>query len=186
MLKFSSDDHFQPASFTKMTLHAFIEYLKYRWRAKSRHGVHSPFVYDLVEHVLLEKGNIDWAYIIEYRSLPLSYENLASRLAAYYGYRAIVFLPGKSGAIIPSQVDMLLLDRSIHPKWGAMLEEHFPLLNNEGVVLATDIHRTRAHTTAWKKLCTDPKVRVSIDLYGIGLLFFNQQFKVPQHFTLKY
>ena len=48
-----------------MTLHAIIQYITYRWKAESRHGIHSPFVYDLIEqclqsqrqHALLEKLN---------------------------------------------------------------------------------------------------------------------------------
>lgn len=29
-----------------------VEYIKYRWNAKGRHGIHSPFVYDLVDKCL--------------------------------------------------------------------------------------------------------------------------------------
>lgn len=29
-----------------------VEYIKYRWKAKGRHGIHSPFVYDLMDKCL--------------------------------------------------------------------------------------------------------------------------------------
>jgi hypothetical protein len=34
-------------------MHRFIQYLRYRLKAKSRHGIHSPFVYALVDQCLL-------------------------------------------------------------------------------------------------------------------------------------
>ncbi len=40
-----------------MTFHAAIEYLKYRLKAQNRHGVHSPFAYELNEQVLNKTGS---------------------------------------------------------------------------------------------------------------------------------
>jgi hypothetical protein len=43
-----------------VTLHAIIEYLKYRIKAKGRHGTHSPFVYALVDQVLSAQSPISF------------------------------------------------------------------------------------------------------------------------------
>jgi len=35
-------------------------------------------------------------------------------------------------------------------------------------------------------MCANEEVRMSIDLYGTGLLFFKQSFKEKQHFVLQH
>lgn len=48
-----------------------LEYIKYRWNAKGRHGIHSPFVYDFVDDCVRTKvGSEDLKYL----------ENLFSKL----------------------------------------------------------------------------------------------------------
>ena len=169
-----------------MTLHAFVEFLKYKWNSKSRHGIHSPFVYNLIEHVLLDKGEIDRAYIVEYPSLPLAYENLISRLAVYYGFKTVLFLPLSDDTVLPLQADLLLLSETVPAQWTRITDEYSYLIKNESAVVVVGIHKTNEHSKAWTKLCADPKVRMSIDVYGIGLLFFKQEFRKQQHFILKY
>ena len=169
-----------------MILHPFTAYLEYRWKAKGLHGTHSPFVYDLIDHVLLNKELIDQAYLVEYPSLALRYENLLSRVAAYYEYHDILYLPSKHKHVINTHADMLLLNDTQPLQWGSLLDQYFSLLDNKGAVAVTGIHKTPEHTKQWLKLCTHHKVRISIDVYGIGLLFFREEFKEPQHFILKY
>jgi len=53
------------------TWHALKTYIKYRKQAKTRHGVHSPFVFDFVENVLHNKAHIPG-------------EDLPERIATYY------------------------------------------------------------------------------------------------------
>jgi len=165
-----------------MTLHSFIEYLKYKWKAKSRHGVHSPFVYDLIDHVLLDKGYIKKEDVIKCPAVALKYENLICRIAVYYNYRDIVQIPVVAES---KTVDMLLINGKPN-EWPTLLNEHLHLLKNESVVVITNIHNTTAHSTAWKKIIAHDNVRMSIDLYEIGLLFFKEEFKEKQHFVLKY
>ena len=170
-----------------MSLHAFIEYLKYKWNAKGRHGVHSPFVYDLIDHVLLDHGPISREYIVEYPSLPLHYENMISRLAAYYNYQHIFCLPQpKENVSIVSGADLLLFSETVPLQWISMFDQYFSLLKPQGIVIVSGIHKTAEHSKEWHKLHNDERVKMSIDLYETGLLFFKPEFKEQQHFILKY
>jgi len=164
-----------------MNLHSFTEYLKYSRKAKGRHGTHSPFVYALVEEVLQDKGPLKKQYNINCAGMELKYENLLSRIAAYYNYENIVCLPGTVNGL----ADMLVVHTE-SGEWAALLEQNLQWLKNESMVVITGIHKTAAHSTAWAKLTAYTEVRMSIDLYGMGLLLFRQEFKEKQHFILKY
>lgn len=48
-----------------MSFHTFIEYLKYRLKAKGRHGTHSPFVYAFVDQVLMDKSPVPFKEKLE-------------------------------------------------------------------------------------------------------------------------
>jgi hypothetical protein len=39
---------------------------------------------------------------------------------------------------------------------------------------------------AWEAVKENQSVMLSIDLFFIGLVFFNDQFKVKQHFTIRF
>ncbi len=61
-----------------MSLHSYLQYLKYKFTAKTRHGVHSPFVYRFVEEVLNDYASFD----------------TPAKLTAFFGAQNIHFIPG--------------------------------------------------------------------------------------------
>jgi len=49
-----------------------------------------------------------------------------------------------------------------------------------------DIHWSAEMEAAWSVIQEDPAVTLTIDLFFIGLVFINPDFKVKQHFTIRF
>lgn len=61
-----------------MSLYSYLQYLKHKFTAKTRHGVHSPYVYAFVEQVLNDYTSFD---------TPAKFNN-------FFGEGKIRYLPG--------------------------------------------------------------------------------------------
>lgn len=57
--------------------------------------------------------------------------------------------------------------------------------HNETVFIFDDIHWSVEMEEAWKTICADPEVHVSIDVFHFGLVFFRSQ-QVKEHFVLRW
>ncbi len=161
-----------------MSLYSLIAYLKYRRTAKGRHGTHSPFVYALVDEVLLAKGSNNPTGIFAPGKAGLSqkYVSLLNRIASYYRYSDVVLASEASGG----KHDMVLWDTKENN-----LDKLLPLVMEDGMIVVPNIYNTEADTTLWNTLRQNGSVRMSIDLFGVGLLLFRKEFKERQHFVLK-
>ncbi len=61
-----------------------------------------------------------------------------------------------------------------------------PNLHAGSMVIFDDIHWSAGMEKAWHDIKENSAVRLSIDLFFIGLVFFSDQFKVKQHFTIRF
>jgi predicted O-methyltransferase YrrM len=65
-------------------------------------------------------------------------------------------------------------------------EQLLPLTNEHSIVIFDDIHWSEGMEQAWQQVKEHPAVTLSIDLFFIGLVFFRRDFKVKQHFTVRF
>ena len=54
------------------------------------------------------------------------------------------------------------------------------------ILVFDDIHWSEDMEAAWKQLQDHPEVTLTIDLFFIGLVFINPDFKVKQHFVIRF
>jgi predicted O-methyltransferase YrrM len=54
------------------------------------------------------------------------------------------------------------------------------------ILVFDDIHWSSEMEEAWESIKKHPQVTLSIDLFFIGIVFLNPDFKVPQHFSIRF
>ncbi len=59
-------------------------------------------------------------------------------------------------------------------------------VNNYSMLIFDDIHWSTEMEEAWAYIKQHPAVTASIDLFFIGIVLFNKDFKVKQHFTIRF
>lgn len=59
-------------------------------------------------------------------------------------------------------------------------------INTSSILIFDDIHWSEEMEDAWKIIKSHSSVTLSIDLFFIGLVFFRKEFKIKQHFTIRY
>lgn len=171
-----------------MTLYETRQYLRYRWTAKGRHGTHSPFVYAFVEDMLLHTHNEDMLMknMLQY----FRFKNLSEYTLTPPAQPTVVFTKvqdtgtlQKTSGLSFNRLCILNADPAPVSK---QLEQYVADMQPHDVLLIKPLHKTEAHTQRWNELKDDPRVKLSIDLFSMGLLFFRDEFKEKQHFVLKY
>lgn len=83
--------------------------------------------------------------------------------------------------------DLLFIDGN-HRKEATLgyFESFLNKKNDQSIFILDDIHWSEGMEEAWQVIKEHPAVTLTIDLFFIGLVFFNPRFKVKQHFTIRF
>lgn len=86
-----------------------------------------------------------------------------------------------------STLDLLFVDGN-HRKEPTIRYFHsfLPKIHNDSIFIFDDIHWSQEMEEAWQHIQEDEHVTLSIDLFFVGIVFFKEEIKEKQHFTIRF
>ncbi len=151
-----------------MFRHCF-DYICHWLVSHSRHGTHSPFVYKLVDEVIYAYQ----ARVPERVSgiKPAKINALINRLLEFWLKE-------------PNEVrDYVLI--GAEENYLVAFNQLLPKTHQGTLCIFRGIYRNTAQRAAWKTLINRDEVKVSIDLYYIGLIFFREG-QAKENFKIRF
>ena len=120
-------------------------------------------------------------------------QQLAAQHFALLGRQNIQSFQGHFDAILPSvlaktsSVDLSYIDGNHrYAPTLSYFNQLLPKINNNSIFIFDDIHWSAEMEQAWREIKKHPSVTVSVDLFFMGLVFFRQEVKVPQHYAIRF
>lgn len=184
------------------------EKIKFYWQAKNAHGLHSPFVFDFYNALKKQAKSthfpseslLDFSkketriigvlqnHLKPNHALVVSSEeqelnNWNSFLAAeteVSSAKSLNELPLK-----PTIFDWIILSKSLVISRKEFFDKILPRLSNDTVVIIPHIHASKNAISQWESLREEKSVRLSMDVFFIGLLFFRKE-SAKQDFQLRF
>lgn len=159
----------------------WLRYLFFLFSSTNQHGVHSPFVYTLVTKGLYKKD--------KYTSMKSL--NTALKLLDYFKiseinlkdqnetFKALITEKFPNIGLDNNSESFIYLD-NLSDKNVLFLKE-LERFNNDTLIYINNINKNYAH---WQALITLEKIKVSIDTFHGGILFFRRE-QVKEHFKIR-
>lgn len=186
-----------------------IEFINYKWKAKGRHGIHSPFVYDLVDHcfhISLKKkiqGKINGTQKRNKKSLRLLLQlvqhhevcEMACNLHNFIDLEELLSDQELKCAVLPLSTLGIHALQNVSLVYFSMdntnathcadLQTFVMELNEQTLFVVDGIRKTVEIEKNWKKIISDDSIHFTVDMYTFGLLSKRPQ-QVKEHFVLRY
>ena len=158
------------------------------------YGIHSPWAFNIVRGVIYEKGNyLAYQPLQQQRQsskgeredkLMLRLANELQPTVGYYIGKDITFNYLKAGCktckylsqpmeeISKESLDILYIDS---PDFEIIAPHIVEKLSNKALLIVRDIRKNDARLKMWKALIAHPRIRVTFDLYEIGLAYTEER-----------
>jgi hypothetical protein len=153
--------------------HLIKSYIKFLLHSKNEHGVHSPFVYDLVTKCFYASQ-----FPIENSTYP-STNKLILKTLYYLNLKNCVRFDINQE--FNTTVDGLIVSGDSFNDFS--IEKIIPLCKNETCIFIENIHQSKAHEKFWKYLHQHETITCSIETFNLGFLFIRKEQK-KEHFII--
>lgn len=183
-----------------------INYLKFLSKSTNQHGVHSPFVYNLVTLCFYEKkkrkSHAALRTILKRSKthyLNTKSATLLNSTVRYLNYKK-VFVPHT----IPAEIEEIL-DANNSIEVSNTIQESetydfiytdltyqnaeqvlqlFSLIHNDSLLIINNIYNSPENLDFWQTVITHSAARVTIDTHSLGFVFFRKE-QVKEHFIIR-
>jgi len=168
-----------------------FNYFKYYFNASSGkgHGVHSPFVYSFIRSVLnIKELKQEANYSNKYRALVI-------RMVAYYMPELVMELEAtqlnKANVLEEienaDKIGLLYIKKiknaeDLTSYFNAVLKK----INTQSILIFEGIHNSKEMEASWEAIKMHYDVKLTIDLYKLGIVFFRQEQLEKENFTIRF
>lgn len=179
-------------------------YLQFLWHSKNEHGVHSPFVFLLLTHCFYNKKiKLPAATLSQYKGVQSKKSRLLYKIIQYLSPKSILIIGPATyekevitfgnpkatidiGIAIDTAIYNCIYFSSNNPLaiTYKTIESLFLTIENDSFWILEDIHANAASEALWEKIKSNPKVKVTIDTYRLGLVFFRRE-QEKEHFIIR-
>ena len=82
-------------------------------------------------------------------------------------------------------IDLVFIDGN-HTEEATLryFESMLPYIHEHSILVFGDIHWSKGMEKAWKQIIAHPKVRISLDLFHLGIVFFRKENREKEDYTL--